>query len=80
MINFGKTLSSFPDFMMKVLVFFAIAFLSLIFIVLFAAGLSELFGTKEKICVNGSVYHKETNDYWVKTSKECVPSIPVSKD
>ncbi len=80
MINFGKTLSSFPDFMLKAVLCLALAFLSLIFIVLFAAGLSELVGTKEKICVNGSVYHKETNDYWVKTSKECVPSIPVSKD
>jgi hypothetical protein len=80
MINLRKIFSSFPDFMLKIIGFFAVASLCLLFIVLFAAGLSEIFGTKEKLCINGSVYYKETNDFWLKTSKECVPSIPVSKD
>lgn len=80
MINFGKILSSFSDFLLNSVGILIVALLFLIFAVLFTAGLSELFGTKEKLCVNGSVYHKENNDYWVKTSKECMPSIPVSKD
>jgi hypothetical protein len=39
-----------------------------------------LYPTKETVCASGAVYVKESNNYWVKTNKECFTSIPVSKD
>jgi hypothetical protein len=35
---------------------------------------------KETVCASGTVYVKEANNYWIKTNKECFPSIPVTKD
>jgi len=63
-----------------------IAFLTLCVIMVIAACIfgktivDHISPNKETVCASGAVYVKEANNYWVKTNKECFPSIPVSKD
>jgi hypothetical protein len=64
----------------------AVAFVTLCVIMIMVAFIfgktiaDHVSPNKETVCASGAVYVKEANNYWVKTNKECFPSIPVSKD